>query len=366
MSCLNCSNNIVPGCKNKGSCKTGNCGKMPVFDWLSNIDFPENHKPFNVVEVRFKNGRKEYFKNEKKLKIHMGGEVIVQRNQGYDLGVVSLTGELVKLQLKRKKIKTNSKEISIISRNATNKDIDKWKHAKERESYSMKRSRELASQLNLKMKIGDVEFQADNSRAIFYYTSDQRVDFRELIKLIADELKIRVEMKQIGSRQEAQRMGGIGSCGRELCCSTWLNDFRTVSTSAARYQQLSLNPQKLAGQCGKLKCCLNFELDNYVEALKSFPKSKLKLITKKGKAFIQKMDIFNRKIWVSYIRETNLLFEIDIEKVNKIIDLNKKGQIPESLEIFVNKKEEVKNYDYDNVVGQESITRFDKKKIKNN
>ena len=226
----------------------------------------------------------------------------------------------------------------------------------------MYRAREMASNLNLDMKIGDVEFQGDNTKAIFYYTSNGRVDFRELIKQMADEFKIRIEMRQIGVRQEAQRMGGIGSCGRELCCSSWLNDFRSVSTSAARYQQLSLNPQKLAGQCGKLKCCLNYELDMYVEAIKDFPKSNVKLKTKKGDAFMQKMDIFRRKVWYSYSSEPSSFIELQLDKVQEIIFENKKGNHPESLEIYINKFIEEPKHDYENVVGQDSITRFDKKR----
>jgi hypothetical protein len=224
----------------------------------------------------------------------------------------------------------------------------------------MYKAREIASTLNLEMKIGDVEFQGDNIKAVFYYTSEGRVDFRELIKLMADEFKVRIEMRQIGTRQEAQRMGGIGSCGRELCCSTWLNDFRSVSTSAARYQQLSLNPQKLAGQCGKLKCCLNYELDMYVEALKDFPDTNLKLKTKKGEAFQQKMDIFRRKAWYSYRSDPSKFIELNLDKVQEIIALNKQEKLPESLEMFVQAYVEVAKPDYENVVGQDSITRFDK------
>ena len=232
-------------------------------------------------------------------------------------------------------------------------------HEKEK-TPAMYKAREIASNLKLEMKIGDVEFQGDNIKAVFYYTSEGRVDFRELIKLMADEFKVRIEMRQIGTRQEAQRMGGIGSCGRELCCSTWLNDFRSVSTSAARYQQLSLNPQKLAGQCGKLKCCLNYELDMYVEALKDFPDTNLKLKTKKGEAFQQKMDIFRRKAWYSYRSDPSKFIELNLDKVQEIIALNKQAKEPESLEMYVQAYIEVAKPDYENVVGQDSITRFDK------
>ena len=312
MACTNCSTSVgnAPGCKSKGACSTGNCGKMPVFNWLSNMSLPEGKSPFDILEVRFKNGRKEFFKNKNNLNVHMGDCVAVEGTSGHDIGIVSLKGELVRLQMRKKKVDIQSKEVKTLYRHASELDLQKWETARNREKGCMYRAREMASNLNLDMKIGDVEFQGDNTKAIFYYTSSGRVDFRELIKHMADEFKIRIEMRQIGVRQEAQKMGGIGSGGRELCCSSWLNDFRSVSTSAARYQQLSLNPQKLAGQCGKLKCCLNYELDMYVEAIKYFPKSNLKLKTKKGNAFMQKMDIFRRKLWYSYTSEPSNFVEL--------------------------------------------------------
>ena len=364
MACTNCSTSVgnAPGCKSKGACSTGNCGKMPVFNWLSNMSLPAGKSPFDILEVRFKNGRKAFFKNKNNLNVHMGDSVAVEVTSGHDIGVVSLKGELVRLQMRKKKVKIDSEEIKTLYRHATPLDLEKWEVAKNREIKTMYRAREIASNLNLDMKIGDVEFQGDNTKAIFYYTSNGRVDFRELIKQMADEFKIRIEMRQIGVRQEAQRMGGIGSCGRELCCSSWLNDFRSVSTSAARYQQLSLNPQKLAGQCGKLKCCLNYELDMYVEAIKDFPKSNVKLKTKKGDAFMQKMDIFRRKVWYSYSSEPSSFIELQLDKVQEIIFENKKGNHPESLEIYINKFIEEPKHDYENVVGQDSITRFDKKR----
>ncbi len=364
MACTNCSTSVgnAPGCKSNGACSTGNCGKMPVFNWLSNMSLPAGKSPFDILEVRFKNGRKAFFKNKNNLNVHMGDTVAVEVSSGHDIGVVSLKGELVRLQMRKKKIKIDSEEIKTLYRHATPLDLEKWEVAKNREIKTMYRAREIASNLNLDMKIGDVEFQGDNTKAIFYYTSNGRVDFRELIKQMADEFKIRIEMRQIGVRQEAQRMGGIGSCGRELCCSSWLNDFRSVSTSAARYQQLSLNPQKLAGQCGKLKCCLNYELDMYVEAIKDFPKSNVRLKTKKGDAFMQKMDIFRQKVWYSYSSEPSSFIELQLDKVQEIIFENKKGNHPESLEIYINKFIEEPKHDYENVVGQDSITRFDKKR----
>lgn len=361
MSCTNCSTSLgnPSGCKSKGACSTGNCGKMPVFNWLSNMSLPAGKSPFDILEVRFKNGRKEFFKNKNNLNVHMGDCVAVEGTSGHDIGIVSLKGELVRLQMRKKKVNIQSKELKTLYRHASELDLQKWETAKNREKGCMYRAREMASNLNLDMKIGDVEFQGDNTKAIFYYTSSGRVDFRELIKHMADEFKIRIEMRQIGVRQEAQRMGGIGSCGRELCCSSWLNDFRSVSTSAARYQQLSLNPQKLAGQCGKLKCCLNYELDMYVEAIKDFPKSNLKLKTKKGDGFMQKMDIFRRKLWYSYTSEPSNFIELPLDKVQEIIFENKKGNHPESLEMYINKLVEEPRHDYENVVGQDSITRFD-------
>ena len=363
MACTNCSTTAgnAPGCQSKGSCSTGNCGKMPVFNWLSNMSLPSGQEPFNILEVRFKNGRKEFFLNKHNLSIQMGDTVAVEGSPGHDIGVVSLKGELVRLQMRKKKVAVDSEEVKVLYRHASETDIEKWVLARERESAAMYKAREFASSLNLDMKIGDVEFQGDNIKATFYYTSEGRVDFRELIKLMAEEFKVRIEMRQIGTRQEAQRMGGIGSCGRELCCSTWLNDFRSVSTSAARYQQLSLNPQKLAGQCGKLKCCLNYELDMYVEALKGFPDTNLNLKTKKGEAFQQKMDIFRRKVWYSYKSDPSRFIELNLDKVQEIVSLNKKEDFPESLEMYVQTYIEVAKPDYENVVGQDSITRFDKK-----
>jgi cell fate regulator YaaT (PSP1 superfamily) len=362
MACTNCSTTAgnAPGCQSKGSCSTGNCGKMPVFNWLSNMSLPSGQEPFNIIEVRFKNGRKEFFLNKHNLSVQMGDTVAVEGSPGHDIGVVSLKGELVRLQMRKKKIKEDSEQVKVLYRHASESDIEKWALARERETPAMYKAREIASNLKLDMKIGDVEFQGDNIKAVFYYTSEGRVDFRELIKLMADEFKVRIEMRQIGARQEAQRMGGIGSCGRELCCSTWLNDFRSVSTSAARYQQLSLNPQKLAGQCGKLKCCLNYELDMYVEALKDFPDTNLKLKTKKGDAFQQKMDIFRRKAWYSYRSDPSKFIELNLDKVQEIIALNKQEKEPESLEMYVQTYIEVAKPDYENVVGQDSITRFDK------
>lgn len=322
----------VGGCQNNGACGTGGCNKMNVFDWLSNMDIPTFQK-FNVVEVKFKGGRKEYFRNINQLELHAGDPVIVDVPNGHHLGFVSLQGELVRLQLLKKGIKDNE-EIRTIYRRANDKDIEKYEQAIARDLPTMYRTRELISEIKLNMKLSDVEFQADNTKAIFYYSSDERVDFRELIKVLATEFKVRVEMKQISLRQEAGRIGGIGVCGRELCCSTWLTDFKNVNTSAARYQNLSLNPVKLSGQCGRLKCCLNYELETYMDALKGIPTIEGRLRTQKGEAILQKTDIFKKIMWFGYAGEESNWFPVAVARVNEVMELNKKGVFPESFEVL--------------------------------
>lgn len=365
MGCGNCSSKkdgIPAGCKSNGSCGTGGCGKLHVFDWLSNIALPIGHKLFDGVEIRFKNTRKLFFRNTHNLPLQIGDVVAVDGAPGIDVGIVSAIGELAKIQMERKHNKADTYDLKKILRKAGEEDIQNWQEAKALEDKTMLRSRVIAGELSLNMKISDVEYQGDRSKAIFYYTAEERVDFRELIKKLAEEFKIRVEMKQIGSRQEAGRLGGIGSCGRELCCSTWLTDFRSVSTSAARYQQLSINPQKLAGQCGKLKCCLNYELDMYLEAIKDFPDSQTKLKTKKGRAFNIKTDIFRGLMWFIYEGEgMNSPIPLEVDRVKEIIKLNEKGKTPEDLKDFMVREEVVVEPDYENVVGQDSLTRFDDK-----
>jgi len=368
MGCASCSSGkdgLPKGCKNNGTCGTDSCNKLSVFDWLSNMELPNGEEQFNVVEIRFKNSRKEFFRNTESLTLQMGDVVATEASPGHDIGIVTLTGELVKVQMKKKNEDPYSDDLPKIYRKATQKDIDVWQEAKDREEAVKKRSREIAIRLKLKMKISDVEFQGDASKAIFYYTAESRVDFRQLIKEFAYEFKTRIEMKQIGFRQEAARLGGIGSCGRELCCSTWLTDFRTVKTSAARYQQLSLNPLKLAGQCGKLKCCLNYELDTYLDAIKDFPKYDDKLITKKGKAVCQKIDIFNKKFWYAYEGDYGNWIEIDLEQVLEIVEAAKQKNPVQSLEDFKAEEPEIEiEANYENVVGQDSLTRFDRPKNK--
>lgn len=367
MGCASCStgkDGSPRGCKNNGTCGTDGCNKLTVFDWLGNMSLPAHMSPFYGVEVRFKNGRKEFFDNRDQLSLSIGDVVATEASPGHDIGIVTLTGELVRVQIKRKKESMNLESYPKIYRKASQKDIDLWQSLRQKEDEVQKRSREIAMGLKLKMKISDVEFQGDGSKAIFYYTAEERVDFRQLIKEFARAFGTRIEMKQVGFRQEAARLGGIGSCGRELCCSTWLTDFRSVNTGAARYQQLSLNPQKLAGQCGKLKCCLNFELDAYMEALKVFPKMEVKLKTEKGVALCQKIDIFKGLMWYCYDKEFMNWHELPVAKVNEIIEANKKGQKVESLEAYAVEQAPKEQEIYNNVVGQDSLTRFDQPKRK--
>ena len=370
MSCNSCStstNGMPLGCNNNGACSSGSCDKLTVFDWLSNMTLPNGQKPFDIVEVRFKNGRKSFYKNKKDLSLCIGEIVAVETSPGHDIGVITLTGELVKVQMKKKTISIDSDEIKQIYRKASQKDIDKWVSVREKEPEVQKKSRLIISRLGLKMKLSDIEFQGDGNKATFYYTADDRVDFRQLIRELAGTFSIRVEMKQVGLRQEAARLGGIGSCGRELCCSTWLTDFRSVSTSSARYQQLSLNPQKLAGQCGKLKCCLNYELDSYIDALKIFPRTDTYLQTEKGVAVFQKMDIFRGWLWYAYKDNPIHWHKLDIEQTNQVIALNKENKKAQSLEEYSTdlEFETVEKSIFSDVVGQDSLTRFDKPKRKN-
>jgi cell fate regulator YaaT (PSP1 superfamily) len=372
MACASCStkDGSPKGCKNNGTCGTDSCNKLTVFDWLANMSLPNGEKPFDWVEVRYKNGRKHYYKNTENLTLSIGDIVATQAQAGHDIGMVTLTGELVQVQMKRKNIAPEGEEILKIYRKATQKDIDIWQKSRDKEEPMKVKARQFAIDLKLQMKISDIEFQGDGSKATFYYTAEERVDFRELIKVFAREFRTRIEMRQVGFRQEASRLGGIGSCGRELCCSTWLTDFRSVSTSAARYQQLSLNPQKLAGQCGKLKCCLNYELDTYLDALKEFPKTEIKLKTDKGIAVCQKTDIFKGHMWYAYEGEWMNWHKITVQQANEIIEINSQNKTVTSLEEYALDLAEDTKVEFENVVGQDSLTRFDSpkrnKKRKNN
>jgi cell fate regulator YaaT (PSP1 superfamily) len=331
-ACSTCSLNKETeegGCKN-GGCLTGGCNKLNVFNWLSDMDNQANNR-FDVVEVRFKNGRKSFYRNKTNLDLHTGDSVVIDVPNGHHIGYVSLQGELVRLQMNKKKV-NNDELVRQIYRIASSHDLEKYEKVQNRENSTLYRSREIIQQMGLKMKLTDVEYQADNAKATFYYSADERVDFRELIKVLASEFKIRVEMRQISLRQEAGRMGGIGSCGRELCCSTWLTDFKSVTTSAARYQNLSLNPSKLSGQCGRLKCCLNYELDTYMTALEDIPKVDKPLKTEKGEAYLQKTDIFRKVMWFGFTGES-MWQPISTERVAEIIALNEEGKKPENLQV---------------------------------
>ena len=351
-----CATKSATGCENVNTC--GNSYKLSVFDWLSTIQAPKQNK-CNFVEVRFKNDRKCYFNNVNQLPLHIGSVVTVESNPGHDIGVVSLTGELVKIQMKKKRF---SEDAALkIYRVATQKDVEIWQDARKKEDQTKIQARKIAKNLGLEMKITDVEYQGDGSKATFYYTAEGRVDFRQLIKEYASSFKTKIDMKQIGYRQESAKVGGIGSCGRELCCSTWLTDFRSVNTNAARYQQLSINPLKLAGQCGKLKCCLNFELDSYVDALSDFPSSNTILETEKGRAFCIKIDVFKKKMWFAYVDNSMAWYDLDVAEVKKLMKINSKGQksIPlEELKTFTG-ADKVETVD---LIQENNLDRFEKKK----
>lgn len=361
MGCASCGSGTPNGCKNNGACGSSGCNKLEVFDWLANIALPNGQTPYDIVEIRFKNSRKGFYRNTKNMALQASDVVVVEGAPGLDVGVVSVVGELARIQVEKKAPGFKPVEAKKIKRIAEQEDIDQWIKARSLEKEVMYKSRTLAVNLGLQMKISDVEYQADLTKATFFYTAEGRVDFRQLIRDMADEFKIRIEMRQIGSRQEASRLGGIGSCGRELCCSTWLTDFRSVSTSAARYQQLSLNPQKLAGQCGKLKCCLNYELDMYLDAIKAFPKGDLKLKTEKGSAIHIKTDVFKQQMWYVYEGDTGVgggLIPLKPERVREIIRMNKEGNKPADLREFIEEVVVVEP-DYTNVVGQDSLNRFE-------
>jgi len=363
MGCGSCSSGgcTPAGCKSNGACLTNGCSKLDVYDWLSNMDMPANYRPFSIIEVKFKGSRKDFYVNTDNIYLEAGELVVVETpTGGFDVGHVSVTGELVRMQMVKRHV--NEADITKkIYRKATPADVDKWKAAKELEWETMHKTRKLALELGLSMKISDVDYQGDKTKATFYYTAEGRVDFRELIKKMAEAFRIRIEMRQIGMRQEASRLGGIGSCGRELCCSTWLTDFKTVSTSAARYQNLSLNTLKLAGQCGKLKCCLNYELDTYMDALKYIPDNVNILRTERGDARLQKTDIFKKLMWFSYPMDDNWI-PLEIDRVKEIQQQNREGIIPEDLGESVEiETKPAKVLDYENVVGQDSLTRLDER-----
>ncbi|HZK65487.1 MAG TPA: regulatory iron-sulfur-containing complex subunit RicT [Puia sp.] len=364
MGCTNCGSagGKPTGCKSHGSCGTGSCNRMNVFDWLSNLPFHDPASVCRVVEISFNQGsRKDFFRNPTMQIFEKGDQVSVEGVGGFDVGEVSLTGELVRIQLKKKNVDEFHPDMKKILRRSTERDLDMLQQNKAREKEAVIRSRAIARQLKLNMKVSQVEIQADGRKATFYYIADDRVDFRELIKIFASEFRVKVEMRQIGARQEAGKVGGIGSCGRELCCSTWLTDFKSVNTTAARYQNLSINQSKLSGQCGRLKCCLNYELDTYLDALQQFPDNADTLQVAKGNALLIKKDIFKNLMWY-VLPDSNKQYPLLIERVKQIKKLNQQNIIPDDLgAVEVNtgkpKEEELVNVD---LTGQFSLKILDK------
>jgi cell fate regulator YaaT (PSP1 superfamily) len=364
MGCSGCetAGGKVAGCKSNGGCSSGGCNRMNVHDWLSNFPFAELDTSCRVIEVSFNQGsRKDFFKNTTVHVFEKGDMVSVEGVSGFDVGEVSLTGELVRLQLKKKGIKEHDQEMKKVLRRSSDRDLEVLAHNKGREKEALIRSRAITKQLNLNMKMSEVEIQADGRKATFFYIADDRVDFRELIKILAKEFHVKVEMRQIGARQEAGKVGGIGSCGRELCCSTWLTDFKSVNTTAARYQNLSINQSKLSGQCGRLKCCLNYELDTYLDALQFFPDNADTIRVAKGVAFLIKKDIFKNLLWYT-LPDSNKQYPLTIDRVKKIQQLNAQGVIPEELEavdVTTSKPKEVEP-EFVDVVGQISLRSLEK------
>src|ERR1700712_5009861 len=366
MGCGSCSSSKdggkPGGCKSNGGCSTGGCNRLNVHDWLLNLAFSDPESTCKVIEISFKQGsRKEFFRNTTLQYFDKGDYVSVEGVSGFDVGEVSLTGELVRLQMKKKGVDEFGAEMKKILRRSTDRDIETFKISKSREKEILARSRAIARQLNVQMKLSEVEIQADGKKGTFFYTADDRVDFRELIKIYATDFKVKVEMRQIGIRQEAAKVGGIGSCGRELCCSTWLNDFKSVNTTAARYQNLSINQTKLSGQCGRLKCCLNYELDTYMDALQFFPENAEELQVARGNAFLIKKDIFKNLMWYT-LPDSNKQYPVTIERVRKIKQLNAQGVIPEELEavdITTNKPKESES-GFVELVGQISLNTLEK------
>lgn len=336
MGCSSCgtnSNGKPSGCKSNGGCSSGGCNRLNVHDWLANLPFHDPESSCKVIEISFNQGsRKEFYRNTSLQTYTKGDLVAVEGVSGFDVGEVNVTGEMVRLQMKKRGVDELSPELKKILRRANDMDIQKWRENKAREPQALIRARAIARQFKLEMKLCEVEIQADGRKATFFYTADDRVDFRELIKIYASEFKVKVEMKQIGARQESAKVGGIGSCGRELCCSTWLSDFKSVTTTIARYQNLSINQTKLSGQCGRLKCCLNYELDTYLDALQHFPDHCDILETQKGNAMLVKKDIFKNLMWY-VLPDSNRQYPLNIEAVKRIKALNLKGTRVEELEV---------------------------------
>lgn len=368
MGCGSCGNNNgshSPGCGNNGACSTGSCNKLNVYNWLTDVVLPEDYEPFNIVEVRFKGSKKQFYRNTNHIELFTGQKVIVDSDIGYDVGEVSLAGELVKLHLKKYGVDENNSEMRTIRSLATEEQITKYEHFKSIEQKTLEEARTIALQLRLKMKISDIEFQGDGKKVTFYYTSEGRVDFRELIRRYASSFKSRIQMLQVSYREEASRLGGIGSCGRELCCSTWLTDYKVVSMGAPKTQNLSINMLKLSGQCGRLKCCLNYELETYHEALKEFPNEKIKLKTESGLASLRKIDILKGTAWYCYEKSFDWI-PVNVERVNEIIALNKAGKTPPTLsDTALGAEVAFKTLEYkDDLLGDTDLTRMDDKNKK--
>jgi cell fate regulator YaaT (PSP1 superfamily) len=371
MSCVNCGTGKPNGCKSNGGCSTGGCNRLNTYDWLRNLPVAEMDSSCKVIEVSFsQGGRKDFFRNVTLQHFEKGDMISVEGVSGFDLGEVSLTGEIVRLQMKKRGVKEENPEMKKILRRASDRDIEIWKQNKAREPEAVIRSRAIARQLKLDMKISQVEMQADGRKATFYYIADGRVDFRELIKRYASEFKLKVEMRQIGARQESGKVGGIGSCGRELCCATWLTDFKSVNTAAARYQNLSINQAKLSGQCGRLKCCLNYELDTYLDALQHFPDNCDTIQVAKGTATLIKKDIFKNLMWY-ILPDSNKQYPVALERVKKIKSLNHEGVIPDELEVaeLTTSKTIEAEHEFVDVVGHislRSLEKADKKRKERN
>jgi cell fate regulator YaaT (PSP1 superfamily) len=365
MSCTSCSTasgGKPNGCKSNGGCSTGGCNRMNTHDWLRNLPIVDMESSCKVIEVSFSQGtRKDYFRNPTLQPFEKGDLISVEGISGFDVGEISLTGEIVRLQMKKRGVKEDNPDMKKLLRRASDRDIEIWKQNKAREPEAVIRSRAIAKQLKLDMKISQVEMQADGRKATFFYIADGRVDFRELIKIYASEFKVKVEMRQIGARQEAGKVGGIGSCGRELCCSTWLTEFKSVNTAAARYQNLSINQTKLSGQCGRLKCCLNYELDTYLDALQYFPENCDMIQVAKGNAFLIKKDIFKNLMWYT-LPDSTKHYPLSIERVKKIKALNQQGVIPDELEPvdLISSKTKEEEPEFVELVGQISLQSLEK------
>lgn len=369
MGCTSCGSKNngeagVAGCGSSGGCSTGGCNKHNVYDWFANIPLSFNEN-YNIVEVSFKKGaRKGYYRNTDCLDLYKGQLIVVEALQGFDIGEVSLQGELVKAQMKKRKVSEREDIIRNIIRVAGEADIDLLLDCRNKENEIMVKARAIARTHKIEMKIGDIEFQGDGKKLTVYYTADDRVDFRELVKVYAREFKVKIEMRQIGSRQEAARVGGIGTCGRELCCSTWLTDFKSVTTNAVRYQNLAINTEKLSGQCGRLKCCLNYELDTYNDAMKTFPRHSDKIETEEGIAWLKKTEILKQLLWYEYDNKRGAFFKLSVDDAKELLWMNKNGKKPQSLENYAIIDEVIDESKHDDLVGQVSIAALDEKERK--